>query len=67
MRQLAGAVHAVYVDAAHVFPNILQGKFPGQALAVELYWEGAIRGMEIDSVMFVYLNPDSGKMIYPKI
>jgi len=59
--------HAVYLDAAHVFPNIPQGDFPGQALAVELYREGGIRGVEIGSVMFAYPDPDSGKMIYPKL
>lgn len=59
--------HAVYLDAAHVFPHIPQSEFPGQALAVELYREGGIRGCEIGSVMFAYPDPDSGKMIYPKL
>ncbi len=59
--------HAVYVDAAAVFPNIPQAEFPGQALAVEWYREGGIRGVEIGSVMFSYPDPDSGKMIYPKL
>jgi tryptophanase len=34
---------------------------------VELYREGAIRGVEIGSVMFAYPDPDSGQMIYPKL
>ncbi len=59
--------HAVYLDAAHVFLHIPQSEFPGQALAVELYREGAIRGREIGSVMFAYPDPDSGKMVYPKL
>ena len=59
--------HAVYIDAAHVLPNIPQSEFPGQALCVELYREGAIRGVEIGSVMFASPDPDSGKMIYPKL
>jgi len=59
--------HAVYLDAAAVLPHIPQSEFPGQALAVELYREGAIRGCEIGSVMFAYPDPDSGKMIYPKL
>jgi tryptophanase len=59
--------HAVYLDAAHIFPHIPQGEFPGQALAVELYLEGGIRGVEIGSVMFAYPDPDTGKMIYPKL
>jgi len=59
--------HAVYVDAASVLPHIPQGEFPGQALAVELYREGAIRGCEIGSVMFAYPDPDTGVMVYPKL
>ncbi len=59
--------HAVYLDAHAVLPHIPQNEFPGQALAVELYREGAIRGVEIGSVMFAYLDPDSGTMIYPKL
>jgi tryptophanase len=59
--------HAVYMDAAHVLPHILQSQFPGQALAVELYREGGIRGVEIGSVMFAFPDPDTGKMIYPKL
>ena len=59
--------HAVYLDAAAVLPHIPQQEFPGQALAVELYREGAIRGVEIGSVMFAYPDPDTGEMIYPKL
>lgn len=59
--------HAVYVDAASVLPHISQGEFPGQALTVELYREGAIRGCEIGSVMFAHPDPDTGDMIYPKL
>jgi tryptophanase len=59
--------HAVYLDAHAVLPHIPQAEFPGQALAVELYREGAIRGVEIGSVMFAYPDPDSGRMVYPKL
>lgn len=59
--------HAVYLDAAAILPHIPHGDFPGQALAVELYREGGIRGVEIGSVMFAYADPASGKMIYPKL
>ncbi len=59
--------HAVYLDAHAVLPHIPQSEFPGQALAVELYRAGAIRGVEIGSVMFAYPDPESGKMIYPKL
>ncbi len=59
--------HAVYVDARAVLAHIPQSEFPAQALAVELYREGAIRGVEIGSVMFAHPDPDSGEMIYPKL
>jgi tryptophanase len=59
--------HAVYLDAHAVLPHIPQVEFPGQALAVELYREGAIRGVEIGSVMFAYPDPDTGKMVFPKL
>src|SRR5512140_377171 len=59
--------HAVYLDARAVLPHIPQSEFPGQALAVELYLEGAIRGVEIGSVMFAFPDPDSGKIVYPKL
>jgi tryptophanase len=59
--------HAVYLDAHAVLPHIPQAEFPGQALTVELYREGAIRGCEIGSVMFAYPDPDTGRIIYPKL
>jgi tryptophanase len=59
--------HAVYLDAHAVFPHIPQAEFPGQALAVELYREGAIRGVEIGSVMFAYPDPDTGVTVHPKL
>ncbi|MFZ5818629.1 MAG: tryptophanase [Chloroflexota bacterium] len=59
--------HAVYVDARGVLPHIPQGEFPGQALTVELYREGAIRGCEIGSVMFAHPDPETGEMLYPKL
>lgn len=59
--------HAVYVDAGSVLPHISQGEFPGQALTVELFREGAIRGCEIGSVMFAYPDPDTGIMVHPKL
>ncbi len=59
--------HAIYIDAGHMLPHIPQAEFPGQALSVEMYRSGAIRGCEIGSVMFAHPDPDSGQMVYPKL
>jgi tryptophanase len=59
--------HAIYIDAGHMLPHIPQAEFPGQALAVEMYLSGAIRGCEIGSVMFAHPDPDTGQMVYPKL
>lgn len=59
--------HAVYLDAGHFLDHIPQGQFPGQALAVALYLEGGIRGVEIGSVMFAYPDPLTGEMVFPKL
>ncbi|MEO5965150.1 MAG: tryptophanase [Candidatus Limnocylindrales bacterium] len=44
--------HAVYMDARAFLPHIPPLEYPGQALAVELYRAGGIRGCEIGTVMF---------------
>lgn len=51
--------HAVYLDAGRFLPHVEALHYPGQALAVELYIEGGIRGIEIGSVMFG-LDPHTG-------
>jgi tryptophanase len=49
--------HAIYIDARRLLPHIPSLEYPGQALAVELYLAGGIRGSEIGTVMFG-LHPD---------
>jgi tyrosine phenol-lyase len=44
--------HAIYIDAARMLGHIPPARFPGQALAVELYRHAGIRSVEIGSVMF---------------
>ena len=52
--------HAVYLDARALLPHIPPLEYPGQALAVELYRAGGIRGCEIGTVMFG-LHPDGAE------
>jgi tryptophanase len=59
--------HAVYINAGLLLPHIPQPEYPGQSLTVEMYREGAIRGVELGSVAFGYPDPDTGEMIYPKL
>ncbi|MEE8355853.1 MAG: tryptophanase, partial [Anaerolineales bacterium] len=59
--------HAVYIDAGKLLPQIPQSEFPGQSLVVEMYREGAVRGVELGSVAFAFPDPDSGEMIYPEM
>jgi tryptophanase len=59
--------HAIYLDARRLLPHIPQSEFPGQALAVELYREGGIRAIEIGSVMFAHIDPETGLETYPDL
>jgi tryptophanase len=59
--------HAVYIDAGSLLPHIPQAEFPGQSLAVELYREGGIRGVEIGSVMFARKDAKTGETIHPAL
>ena len=58
MRPAGG--HAVYLDAKRFLSHVPPLQYPGQALAVELYREGGIRGVEIGTVMFG-LDPHTGE------
>jgi tryptophanase len=55
--------HAIYIDAKSMLPHIPPSEYPGQALTCELYLEAGIRGVEIGSVMFGKIDPQTGREI----
>lgn len=59
--------HAIYIDAARFCPQIPPEQFPGQALAVALYRRAGIRSVEIGSVMFGRVDPDTGESAHPSM
>ena len=52
--------HAIYIDAKAALPHIPPLAYPGQALTAELYLAGGIRAVEIGSVMFGRVDPETG-------
>ena len=59
--------HGIYVDAKKFYPHIPQKEFPGQALVVELYKTGGVRGVELGSCAFSKKNMNTGEIIYPEL
>lgn len=59
--------HAIYLDALNFLPHIPQEHLPGQALSIAMYLEGGIRAVELGTVAFSYVDPDTGEQIMPKL
>ena len=57
--------HAIYIDAAAFCPHIPVQQFPGQTLVCALYRHAGIRAVEIGSVMFGSIDPDTGESAPP--
>lgn len=59
--------HGVYIDARKFYPKIPQSEFPGQALVVELYKTGGVRGVELGSCAFSKRDLETGEITYPEL
>lgn len=58
--------HAVFVDALRFLPNVKREEFPAQTLAIELYKEAGIRGVEIGTIL-ADRDPETRENRYPKL
>ncbi len=58
--------HAVFVNALEIYPHIPREEFPAQTLAIELYLEAGIRGVEIGAIM-ADRDPISRENRYPAL
>lgn len=52
--------HAIFIDAGKLLPHLPWNRYPGHALAVELYIEAGIRGCDIGSYL-MDRNPETGE------
>ena len=58
--------HAVYIDAMRFLTRVPREEFIAQTLAIELYLEGGVRGVEIGTLL-ADRDPQSGENRYPEI
>jgi tryptophanase len=58
--------HAIFVDATKFLPNIPREQYTAQTLAIELYIEGGIRGVEIGTIL-ADRDPETRENRYPAL
>ncbi len=58
--------HAIFIDAKRFLSNLPKEQFQAQTLAVELYIEGGIRGVEVGAIM-ADRDPETRKNRYPEL
>ncbi len=58
--------HAIFIDAKKFLPHINKEEFPAQTLAIELFIEGGLRGVEIGALM-ADRDPITRKNRYPDL
>lgn len=58
--------HAIFVDAKKFLPNLPKEEYQAQTLAVELYKEAGIRGVEIGTLL-ADRDPDTRENRYPDL
>ena len=58
--------HAIFIDAKKFLPQIPKEEFPAQTLAIELYMEGGVRGVEIGALM-ADRDPSTRENRYPDL
>ena len=57
--------HAIYIDASKFLHNVKREEFPAQMLAIELYLDSGVRGVEIGTLL-ADRDPTTGENRYPK-
>ncbi len=58
--------HAVFIDAKKFLPNLPKEEFQAQTLALELYLEGGVRGVEVGAIL-ADRDPVTRENRYPEL